>query len=140
MQNNTKGILGKLTEEDIDKIFTKDISILELLDSAAVLIAVADKNGMLVRLNKRWKTVLGYEEEELTAKPFISFVHPDDIKKTVEVYYEGHMFNEGAEMFEGFTNRYKTKDGRWANLEWYSAGSDVNGLSLSIAIFRGYDN
>ena len=40
-------------------------------------------DGHFMRLNKAWERTLGFTIEELKARPFIEFVHPDDRLRTL---------------------------------------------------------
>jgi PAS domain S-box-containing protein len=78
------------------------------------LLCIADFNGYFRRVNASFTRVLGYSAEELLSRPFISFVHPDDVTSTLA---------ETRKLIDGepcafFTNRYVTKDGRWRWLQW----------------------
>jgi len=48
------------------------------------LLCVASLDGYLLRLNPAWTHVLGFDEAELLASPFLDFVHPDDRAATVD--------------------------------------------------------
>ena len=41
------------------------------------------RDGYFTQLNPAWEGWLGWTREELMAEPFISFVHPDDVKATL---------------------------------------------------------
>ena len=80
------------------------------------LLCTATFDGRFVHVNGAWEDCLGWTREELTARPFLDFVHPDDRARTEA---------EAARAFDGegslrFTNRYATKDGRWRSIEWRS--------------------
>jgi signal transduction histidine kinase len=60
--------------------------------------------------------VLGYSEDELLARPFVSFVRPDDVAATQAVM--GQL--EGGEAIIDFENRYQHKDGRCRWISWRS--------------------
>ncbi len=83
---------------------------------AGDLLGTATFDGRFTHLNGAWQRCLGWTREELTARPFLDFVHPDDRARTEA---------EAARATEGdgsvrFTNRYRTKDGRWRTIEWHS--------------------
>ncbi len=78
------------------------------------LLCVAGYDGYFKDLNPRWQQVFGYGDEELKARPFIEFVHPDDLAATQR---------EVGQLFEGrqtiaFENRYRAKDGSYKWLSW----------------------
>src|SRR5215207_648791 len=80
------------------------------------MLGTANVDGYLVQLNGAWERTLGWTREELMARPFIEFVHPDDREATIA---------ETAALQAGdgsvsFTNRYATKDGKWRWIEWSS--------------------
>ncbi|MFZ4519509.1 MAG: diguanylate cyclase [Microthrixaceae bacterium] len=85
--------------------------------AAPVLAATATPEGYLDELGGQWTEVLGWTEEELTSRPFVDFVHPDDRDATLS---ELAALNEGATTV-GFVNRYATPDPeRWVHLRWHS--------------------
>ena len=85
------------------------------------LLATANLSGYFRDLNPAWSPLLGYTVEELKARPFIEFVHPDDQAMTHQ---------EAAGLFQGkitvhFENRYRCKDGRYIWLSWIArTGTD----------------
>ena len=75
------------------------------------LLCTAGFDGYFKKLNNAWEKALGYSTDELLAKPFIEFVHPDDRESSqnlVSTLVNGH--NTSA-----FENRLLCKDGsvRW---------------------------
>jgi diguanylate cyclase (GGDEF)-like protein/PAS domain S-box-containing protein len=85
-------------------------------DLSRDLLCTANTDGYFVELNDAWTRSLGHSLEEMRAKPFIEWVHPDDRERTEA---------EAAALFAGggrmsFENRYRAKDGSWHWLRWSS--------------------
>ncbi len=104
-RNASEDLLRKKTEE-LDRYFTSSLD----------LLCIADTAGFFRRLNPQWKKVLGYAETELLGKPFLEFVHPDDLAPTVDAVSRLSSQNEVL----NFINRYRAKDGSYRWLEWNS--------------------
>src|SRR5207302_3901840 len=66
------------------------------------MLCVADFAGYFRRLNPSWQRTLGWTAEELMAKPYLEFVHPDDRDNTIA---EAATLHEGASTIS-FENRY----------------------------------
>jgi PAS domain S-box-containing protein len=81
------------------------------------LLCIARTDGYFLLLNPAWERTLGYSREELTAKPFLDFVHPDDLERTLEAL--STLASQGELIH--FENRYRAKDGSYRWLEWTSA-------------------
>ena len=78
------------------------------------LLCIASLDGYFKYLNPAWTACLGWTLEELKARPFLDFVHPDDCVATrVEV----GKLAEGAETIL-FENRYRHQDGSFRWLQW----------------------
>jgi PAS domain S-box-containing protein len=92
---------------------------MRFFDLSLDLLCIADFNGYFKQLNPAWETVLGYTSEELLSKPFVEFVHPDDVAKTAD---ETRRITEG-ELTVSFENRYRHKDGSYRALLWTAAPS-----------------
>lgn len=71
------------------------------------LLGIADSSGYFKELNPAWGRYLGWSIDELKAKPFKDFVHPDDRNKTESVYDSMKVGNKVS----GFENRYVCSDG-----------------------------
>jgi PAS domain S-box-containing protein len=93
--------------EELDRFFSVSLD----------LLCIANTEGYFLRLNPAWEKVLGYSREELTATPFIDFVHPDDLAGTREAVSK---LASQRELIH-FENRYRHKDGTYRLLEWASA-------------------
>jgi PAS domain S-box-containing protein len=94
-------------KEELDQFF--DVS----LD----LLGIANTEGYFLRLNPAAETILGYTREELMAKRFLEFVHPDDPDRTQEAI---STLASQQKVFS-FENRYRRKDGTYRWLQWSSA-------------------
>lgn len=78
---------------------------------------VANLDGYFTRVNDAWTEGLGYSEEELLERPFVDFVHPDDVESTNA---EAAALADPEHMTVRFENRYRAKDGSWHWLQWAS--------------------
>ncbi|MCG6922924.1 MAG: response regulator [Acidobacteria bacterium] len=104
----------KRTEEELATLFR----------TSRDMLCIADFNGYLLRLNPSWARTLGYTEEELTSRPYVEFVHPDDRDATVA---EAQSLSGGRNTLL-FENRYRCKDGSYRWMSWNATPVDEEGL------------
>jgi PAS domain S-box-containing protein len=78
------------------------------------LFCVAGFDGFFKNLNPSFEKTLGFTTNELMAKPYIEFIHPDDHPATV---VEKDGLKAGKVTF-AFENRYLCKDGSYKWLLW----------------------
>ena len=86
-------------------------------------------NGYFKRLNPAWERTLGFTIAELTSRPFIEFVHPDDRERTLA--QNGAVRGGGQAL--GFENRYVCKDGTYRWLLWNAAPDASGNVIYSVA-------
>ena len=98
-------------------------------DLSIDMLCVLGFNGYFKRLNPAWETTLGFSPEELTAKPFISFVHPDDRERTLGQNRDVRAGGR-ARLFE---NRYICKDGSYRWLLWNARPDPDRQLIYAVA-------
>jgi PAS domain S-box-containing protein len=91
---------------------------------ATDMLVVADFNGYFVRVNPAWERVTGWSMTELTLKPWLSFVHPEDRERTIA---EAERILGGSDTLH-FENRYLTKDGSYRWISWRSRPVPEEGL------------
>ena len=89
-----------------------------LFEIGRTMACIANLDGTFERLNFAWTRVLGWSREELMSRPFIDFVHPEDVERTLRE--TARMGREGA-ISANFENRYRTKSGEWRWLSWQSS-------------------
>ncbi len=80
------------------------------------MLCIAGFDGYFKTLNPAWAKTLGWSNEELLAKPFIEFVHPDDRETTTNARLK---LVDGKDIYQ-FENRYLCKDGSIRWLSWNS--------------------
>jgi PAS domain S-box-containing protein len=83
-------------------------------DLSADLLCMLDFGGRFKRLNPIWERTLGFTRQELMARPFIEFVHPDDRKRTL---LQNSQVRRGGQAL-GFENRYLCKDDSYRWFVW----------------------
>lgn len=98
-------------------------------ESSVDLLSITGFEGYLKDINTAWIRTLGWSEEELLSRPWIEFLHPDDVKSTQEA---ANGLYEGKSAIT-FRNRYKTKDGNFRWLSWNSIPVFQEELIFSVA-------
>lgn len=109
------------------------------------LLAVADQRGYFVAVSPSWERVTGRSCDEMTSRPYIDFVHPDDVESTIAT---ARLLQEPGRVTVGFENRYRHVDGSYRWLEWsvsvpedgsalYCIARDVTDLKTALAAVEG---
>jgi two-component system cell cycle sensor histidine kinase/response regulator CckA len=83
---------------------------------AVDLLCIASTDGRFLRVNSSWADVLGWSVEELEGRPFLDFVHPDDLPATRSALAQ----LEAGKPAIHFTSRYRAHDGSYRFIEWRS--------------------
>ncbi|WP_174591016.1 PAS domain S-box protein [Methanocella conradii] len=83
-------------------------------EQAAVGMAHLDAEGRFIRLNQKYCDILGYTQEEIAGKTFLSLTYPDDVQISEKNFNE---LKSGKINSYSFEKRYIKKDGSpvWAN-------------------------
>ncbi len=79
------------------------------------ILGVINGEGYFEQSNPAWRDALGWTEQELAERPFLTFVHPDDLARTQQAWVDAIERGLPALRFE---NRYRTKGGQWRWLSW----------------------
>jgi PAS domain S-box-containing protein len=125
----------KRADEEVGRFFNLSLD----------LLCVAGFDGYFKRLNPAWESTLGYTVEELLARPYLDFVHPDDRSQTTT---EAGKLGGGLHVLK-FENRYRHKDGTYRWLEWaatpypseqvsYGAARDITDRKEAIETIERY--
>ncbi|MDL0432888.1 PAS domain S-box protein [Marinobacter sp. TBZ242] len=94
------------------------------------MLCIAGLDGYFKRVNSAFADALGYTKEELMSRPFIEFVHADDVPNTLREL-QGLGSSRDSINFE---NRYLAKDGSWRWIAWHCpAISNVTTKLFAIA-------
>lgn len=95
------------------------------------LLCTADlNNACFTKINPAFVEKLGYTEKELLSRPFLDFVHPDDIEATLKILEKE--LKEGKRIIN-FSNRYKCSDGTDLWLDWVSHPFPERGVTFAAA-------
>ena len=78
------------------------------------LLSRANFDGRMIAISPAWMQVLGWSESELLARPYASFMHPDDMPRTLEAIASMAETRQPSR----FENRILTREGGWKHIEW----------------------
>ncbi len=97
-----------------DALEESELKYRQVVENASEAIFVAQHKSILFA-NPATSALIGYSSEELLARPFVDFVHPDDRDMVLERYY---VWMKGEELPRLYAFRVVRKDGkvRWAEL------------------------
>lgn len=90
---------------------------------------IISSNNTFLKVNPATTKILGYTEQELLGKPFMSFVYAKDIDTTLQ---EVAKLQSGATTLN-FENRYVCKDGSLKWLSWTTYPDPETGLLYAVA-------
>jgi PAS domain S-box-containing protein len=107
------------TEEEFRRLF----------DLALDMLCIGGFDGYFKLLNPAWERVLGYTLDELTSRPWLEFVHPEDRDATVR---EGQNLSGGGTVIR-FDNRYRARDGSYRWLSWMATPYPEKQLIYAVA-------
>ena len=99
------------------------------IDLSIDMFCIAGFDGFFKSLNPVWEKVLGFTIEELKAKPYVNFIHPEDLQATAG---EAQRLQIGEVTF-AFENRYLCKDGSYKWLLWNAVSVPDQKLIYAVA-------
>lgn len=79
------------------------------------MLCLANEHGIFTKVNAAWTKTLGWSADELTSRPYLDFVHPDDLAATTR---EAGLLAGGEYETIQFENRYRCKNGDYRWLAW----------------------
>ncbi len=80
------------------------------------MIGYAGFDGKIIEVNPACEKILGWKQGEFIGSSFFDYIHPEDLDAT----YKATEKLADGESEEGFTNRYRCKDGSYRWLSWNS--------------------
>lgn len=102
-------------------------------DVSIDMMCIASTDGYFKRVNQAFVRELGWSMDELLERPFVSFVHPDDVEATAA---EIEKLAAGRPAIR-FENRFLCTDGSYKRLRWNTYPEPDTGCLFAIARVRG---
>ena len=122
VENRQAQLENKNSQNDLDRIF----------NVTAHMVCIASPSGYFLKISPAFVETLGFSEKELLSKPFIEFVHPEDLESTIDIMTP---LIRGIPIIR-FSNRYRCKNGSYKWLEWTSRcfvnGGDIYAVAHDI--------
>jgi two-component system, NtrC family, sensor kinase len=109
----------KQSEEKYSRFFSLSID----------LLCIANFDGFFKYLNPVWTKTLGWSIQELIAKPFIEFIHPEDRELTIAA---AQRITQSIDAVS-FENRYLCRDGSYKWLSWNATSFIEEKLIYAVA-------
>jgi len=111
--------LRRRAQREVERIFELSLD----------MISVVGSDGRFKAVNPAFQRTLGYPLQDMLARPFSDFVHPDDLDASREAFTA---VLSGDELTQ-FENRYICADGTERWLQWSSRALPEQGVVYSIA-------
>ena len=120
------------TTQDITARKRQEEEVQRFFSLAVDLFCISSKDGFFLRNSRSFISALGYAEADLRAVPFVEFVHPDDVNRTMDEF--NFVLRGGTS--RNFENRFRKASGEYIALNWtatfdeesqriYAAAQDV---------------
>jgi PAS domain S-box-containing protein len=119
--------LEKKAEEKHQKVAEEN---LRFFNNPVNLNALSDFHGTLQRISPSWSQLLGWTENELKSKPFLEFLHPEDVETSTGIFKS---LTEGMKVLT-FENRIVSKAGAYHWLLWGAASDPKTQIIYASAI------
>jgi PAS domain S-box-containing protein len=85
-------------------------------DLAPDLLVILGFDGFFTQVNPATERILGYSRRDLLFRPFLEFLHPDDVQRTLDAFAD---VMSGIDVI-GFENRYRCADDSVRWIQWSS--------------------
>lgn len=105
------------------------LAALNLVDLLLDAVCVVDAEGRYLFVSPAYERIFGYTAAEVTGRPMIELVHPDDRDRTLRAAQD---IMAGQAQFH-FENRYLRKDGRTAHIRWTARWLPEPGVRVAVA-------
>jgi PAS domain S-box-containing protein len=115
-------------EEQVFYMYGKDVTERRMLEEESTrflelspdLFCIIDFDGAFRRVNPALENVLGYPQDELAGRPYLDFVHPHDVERSVAQAQA--LATDGGEVRD-FWSRIRRRDGSYRSVLWTSKSS-----------------
>jgi two-component system NtrC family sensor kinase len=101
-----------------------------IFGSSQALFCCAELNGYFSKVSDSWSVAMGWSSEELMTNPYMYFIHPADIQKTIDVVEN---MKKGIAP-NNFINRYRCQDGSYRTLLWMAPQFSSTGKTYAFAL------
>ncbi|HZM71793.1 MAG TPA: EAL domain-containing protein [Candidatus Polarisedimenticolia bacterium] len=81
------------------------------------LVGIAGPDARLRFASNSWKTMLGFDPDDVIGRSFMELIHPDDRDAAIATYRDQQLTGAGVMRYEC---RYLNADGSWRWMEWSS--------------------
>jgi PAS domain S-box-containing protein len=134
-QQDEVGLLARTFDQMADSL-EEQVELLSqfqrFFDVSIDMMCIASTDGYFKKINRACVRELGWSEEELLSRPFISFVHKDDVRATAR---EIQKLAGGTPTIR-FTNRFLCMDGSYKRMRWNAYPEPETGRLYAIARVR----
>ena len=93
------------------------------------MFCIASLDGYFRRVNANFSRVLGFSDTELVSRPFMDYVHPDDIEGTLNAMTT----LSGGNPVVQFRNRYRDSQGQYHWMEWTAKSIPEDNIVFAVA-------
>ena len=109
-----------------------------IFDAAPVGIALADEQGRAIESNQALRDLLGYTVEELRAKTYVDYTHPDDLPDNLEL---SHQIVTGERASFQLEKRYIRKDSTpiWVRVNVASVQDAKGSFEYAVVVVESID-
>ena len=109
-----------------------------IFDAAPVGIALADEQGRAIESNQALRDLLGYTTEELRARTYVDYTHPDDLPDNLEL---SHQIVTGERASFQLEKRYIHKDSTpiWVRVNVASVQDAEGNFEYAVVVVESID-